>query len=126
METTRLIHTFGGLIANTDRHFGNLALFDRYDGQFCLAPVYDMLPMLFAPQNDVITTRVFEPVDPTAETMTVYRRARELAERYWALISTDIRISRDFQLIAATCAKTLAALPRTGAYAYDEGRPTGG
>jgi HipA-like C-terminal domain len=124
LEMVRLVYTFGGLIANTDRHFGNLAVFDRYDGLFRLAPVYDMLPMLFAPQNDQIMARVFEPDDPTAETMTVYRRARELAEQYWGLLSTDTRVSADFHLIAKTCGNTLAALPRTGAYAYadDEAR----
>ncbi len=39
------------LIGNTDRHFGNVTLFDRYEGPFELAPAYDMLPMLFAPQH---------------------------------------------------------------------------
>lgn len=123
MEMVRLVYTFGGLIANTDRHFGNLAMFDRYDGQFRLAPVYDMLPMLFAPQNNEITARVFKPADPTAENMTAYRHARELAEQYWGLLSTDTRVSADFRVIAATCGNTLAALPRTGAYAYTEDRP---
>jgi hypothetical protein len=118
VEMTRLVYTFGGLIANTDRHFGNLAMFDRYDGQFRLAPVHDMLPMLFAPQNDEIIARVFEPADPTAETMTVYRHARELAEQYWEALATDARLSADFRTIAKTCGNTLAALPRTGAYAY--------
>lgn len=118
LETIRLIYTFGGLIANTDRHFGNLAMFDRYDGQFRLAPVYDMLPMLFAPQNEQIIARIFEPVDPTAETITVYAAARELAERYWELLSSDARVSADFRALAEACGHTLAALPRTGVYAY--------
>jgi hypothetical protein len=120
VEMMRLVYTFGGLIANTDRHFGNLAMFDRYDGQFRLAPVYDMLPMLLAPQNDEIIARVFEPADPTAETMTVYSHARELAEQYWGLLSTDTRVSADFRVIAEICADTLSALPRTGAYAYTD------
>jgi hypothetical protein len=119
LERVRLIHTFGGLIANTDRHFGNIAMFDRYDGRFTLAPVYDMLPMLFAPQSDQIIARVFEPADPSAETMSVYRRARTLAEQFWGRLSADARVSEEFRGIAATCAGTLAALPRTGAYAYD-------
>ncbi len=110
--------TFGGLIANTDQHFGNLGMLNRYDGPFGLAPVYDMLPMQFAPQNDAILARPFVPADPTAETMAVYRRARELAEEYWRLISNDARVSQDFRRIALTCGSTLAALPRTGAYAY--------
>ena len=119
LESVRLIYTFGGLIANTDRHFGNLAMFDRYDGRFSLAPVYDMLPMLFAPQNDQIIARTFEPAEPAAETMSVYRRARALAEQFWGRLLADARVSEEFRGIAATCANTLAALPRTGAYAYD-------
>ncbi len=118
MEMIRLVFTFGGLIANTDRHFGNLGMLDRYDGQFRLAPVYDMLPMLFAPQNDEIVARVFVPADPTADTMAAYRQARELAEEYWSLVSTDSRVSTEFRETAAACGSILAALPRTGAYAY--------
>jgi len=118
MELIRLVFTFGGLIANTDRHFGNLGMLDRYDGQFGLAPVYDMLPMLFAPQNDEIVARVFVPADPTADTMAAYQRARELAEEYWSLISKDTRVSSEFRQIATTCGSSLAALPKTGAYAY--------
>jgi hypothetical protein len=118
LELIRLVFTFGGLIANTDRHFGNLGMLDRYDGQFGLAPVYDMLPMLFAPQNDEIVARAFIPPDPTADTMPVYRRARELAEEYWSLISKDSRVSDGFRRIATVCGSTLAALPKTGAYAY--------
>jgi hypothetical protein len=117
-EMTRLIYTFGGLIANTDRHFGNLSMLDGYDGQFHLAPVYDMLPMLFAPQNDEILARVFEPEDPASQTMTAYRRARELAEQYWQRLSADNRLSTGFQAIAEGCGKAIAALPRTGAYAF--------
>jgi len=77
------------------------------------------LPMLFAPQNDQIIARVFEPADPAAETMSVYRRARALAEQFWGQLSADVRVSEEFRAIAAKCANTLAALPRTGAYAYD-------
>jgi serine/threonine protein kinase HipA of HipAB toxin-antitoxin module len=118
MDLVRLAYTFGGLIANTDRHFGNLAMFDRYDGRFRLAPIYDMLPMLFAPQNDVIVARAFEPADPTAETMSVFSRARALAEQYWGRVSADARVSDEFRAIAAACGDTLAALPRSGAYEY--------
>jgi hypothetical protein len=118
LEVIRLVYAFGGLIANTDRHFGNLALFDHYDGKFQLAPVYDTLPMLFAPQNDQIVPREFVAPDPTAETITAYRHARELAEEYWQLVSNDKRISTNFRKIAKTCGSTVEALPRTGAYAY--------
>ena len=49
-ERIALLEAFAMLIANTDRHFGNVTLFDRYEGPFELAPAYDLLPMLFAPQ----------------------------------------------------------------------------
>lgn len=120
VELVKLVWTFGALIANTDRHFGNLTVFDRYDGQFSLAPVYDMLPMLFAPQHDEIVARVFEPSAPTAETLSVYARARTLAEQYWKRVSGDTRISADFRKIAAACADRLNALPKAGAYAYSD------
>ena len=117
LEQVRLAATFGALIANTDRHFGNLALYDSYDGHFALAPIYDMLPMLFAPEHDQIFARVFVPPDPSSDTLNAFGQARSLAERYWQNLADDARISGEFRAISATCLRTLEALPRTGAYA---------
>lgn len=116
LEQVRLVATFGELIANTDRHFGNLAFIDRYDGEFELAPIYDMLPMLYKPEHDQIVERVFEPPTPTTSTMQSYGRARELSESYWARCARDSRISAEFQAISTACLGALRALPRTGAY----------
>ncbi|MBB6091187.1 hypothetical protein HNQ60_000033 [Povalibacter uvarum] len=116
LEQVRLAATFGELIANTDRHFGNLAFIDRYDGEFALAPIYDMLPMLYKPEHDQIVERVFEPPTPTTSTMQSYGRARELAERYWGRCARDSQISAEFQAISTACLGALRALPRTGAY----------
>ena len=110
--------TFGALIANTDRHLGNLACIDLYDGKFKLAPIYDMLPMLFAPSHDEIVVRVFEPPEPAAATMRVWSKAREVADGYWRRLTQDQRISAEFREICAACLSTLNAQPRTGAYAY--------
>jgi hypothetical protein len=120
LERMQLIATFGGLIANTDCHFGNLAFYDTYDGRFELAPVYDMLPMLFAPEHDQILARVFQPPDPTSDTLRVWARARALAEDYWRLLARDPRIGKEFQIISGACLRTLEALPRTGAFAHGE------
>ena len=117
LETVRLVATFGSLIANTDRHFGNLAMLDRYDGRFRLAPIYDMLPMLYAPQHDELAAREFEPPPPAADSLGVYGRARSLAQTYWSLCARDAGISAEFQRIAAANQRRLEALPRTGAYA---------
>jgi HipA-like C-terminal domain len=121
LEQVRLVFSFGGLIANTDRHFGNLAFFDHYDGHFTLAPIYDMLPMLFAPAHDEIVERVFEPPGITSVTLRAWPKARELAEQYWDALTRDERIGQDFRGIAERCLNTLSALPRTGAYAHASG-----
>lgn len=116
LETIRLTATFGELIANTDRHLGNLAFLDRYDGKFELAPVYDMLPMLYKPEHDQIVERNFQPAIPTTSSMQSYGQARALAEKYWQRCAQDARISADFRSICARCEAALQALPRTGAY----------
>jgi serine/threonine protein kinase HipA of HipAB toxin-antitoxin module len=110
-DRIRLLEAFGQMIANTDRHFGNLALYDQYDGQFALAPVYDMLPMLFAPINDQIVERAFEVPDPTAETLSAWPQARALAEGYWERVSTEARISGEFRLLARQALDALRAAP---------------
>lgn len=118
LERVRLISTFGELIANTDRHFGNLAFYDNYTGHHEIAPVYDMLPMLFAPQHDQVLAQTFNPPGPTSDTLRAWSQARTLAERYWQVLMSDQRISEDFRAISAACLGTLQALPRTGAYTY--------
>ncbi|MEI8299620.1 MAG: type II toxin-antitoxin system HipA family toxin YjjJ [Pseudomonadota bacterium] len=109
VDRIRLLEAFGQLIANTDRHFGNLALFDHYDGRFELAPIYDMLPMLFAPTNDQIVAREFPVPVATAETLSVWPRARELAEGYWEMTSTDDRISEALRAMANRVTDSLRA-----------------
>ncbi len=99
-DEIRLLDAFGALIANNDRHFGNLALFDRYDGHLKLAPVYDMLPMLFAPAIDQIVERTFTMPHPTSDTLSVWPKARELAGAYWEKIHDDTRLSDDFHNIS--------------------------
>jgi hypothetical protein len=74
---------------------------------FELAPVYDMLPMLYAPQNDQIVEQRFEPPDRKAAWLSVWARARTLAEAYWQKLSVEERISADFR---ALCRESLATL----------------
>ena len=115
-DEIRLISSFADLIANTDKHFGNLAFYDNYDGRFRLTPVYDMLPMLFAPVHDQLVARIYTPADPTSDTLNVWGRARAHAEEYWRTLAGEVRISAEFREICAACLQTLESLPRTGAY----------
>ena len=110
-----LLDAFGALTANTDRHFGNITLFDDYQGSFRLAPAYDMLPMLFAPQNDQIVPRQFEAPAPRAAWLSVWSRARSLAETYWHRVVADGRLSEEFRQLCGASLGVLQALPARGA-----------
>jgi HipA-like C-terminal domain len=116
-ERIRFLDAFGALTANSDRHLGNVTLFDRYEGPFELAPVYDMLPMLFSPQNDQIVVRPFEPAPPTAAWLSVWPRARSLAQTYWECLAQETGVSAEFRALSAQCLTILRALPARGALA---------
>lgn len=102
LEKIRLLECFGRLIANSDRHAGNLSFFwSPEEPVASLAPVYDMLPMLFAPtsrgedsgKNFVLPT--FEP-----SLLNALKTALPLALRYWERVIEDSRISEGFRTIA--------------------------
>jgi HipA-like C-terminal domain len=113
-DRIRLLDAFGALTANTDRHFGNVTLFDDYEGPFRLAPVYDMLPMLFSPQSDQIVVRRFEPAPPTSAWLSVWPRARSLAETYWERLVAETRLSAEFRELCVQSLAALRALPSRG------------
>ena len=101
-RTLRLLEAFGELIANTDRHYGNISLL--LDGDdWALAPAYDMLPMLYAPVGGELVPRNFadRPLQPTAATLPEWPQALALARSFWAAASADARISTGFRQIAA-------------------------
>ena len=109
-ERVALLDAFGGLIANTDRHFGNITLFDDREGIFWLAPVYDMLPMLFAPAEGQLVEREFIPEGIRAETLRVWPRARELAIGYWTALTGDARLTVGFRERARGCLAIVSQL----------------
>lgn len=113
-DQVRLLDAFGALVANTDRHFGNITLFDDYEGPFTLAPAYDMLPMLFAPQNEQIVPRVFEPPPPRSAWLPVWPRARALAESYWKRLIDEPKLSDEFRALCLRSLEALRAQPTRG------------
>jgi HipA-like C-terminal domain len=110
-ERIRFLDAFGALIANTDRHFGNVMLFDRYTGPFELAPAYDMLPMLFAPRDGQMVPRQFGPPAPTAAWLSVWPRAHALAQNYWNRLVNESRLSAEFRELSAQCLAALRTSP---------------
>ncbi len=100
--TLRLLEAYGVLIANTDRHYGNISLLLQ-DDDWVLAPAYDMLPMHYAPVGGELVPRNFaeRPLQPTAATLPEWPRALALASSFWAAAAADVRISAGFRQIAA-------------------------
>jgi len=96
-ETIRLVHTFGMLIANSDMHFGNISFFTHADGRLELTPVYDMLPMLYAPVNDQVLEREFVIASLPAQTMASWEPAFRAARRFWERVLAHPRISKGFK-----------------------------
>lgn len=110
----RWLKLFGDLIANSDMHPGNLSFQRLAAGRYTLAPVYDMLPMLYRPVNGELVPRTFAPPLPTAETATVWAGALEAAQRFWQLAGDEERISDGFRVICRenqACLRELQNVP---------------
>ena len=101
-RTLRLLEAYGVLIANTDRHYGNISLLLRGD-DWALSPTYDMLPMLYAPVAGELVARDFaaRPLQPTAATLPEWAQALALARRFWQAVGDDERVSAGFRQLAA-------------------------
>ena len=101
-RTLRLLEAYGQLIANTDRHYGNISLVLKGD-DWALSPTYDMLPMLYAPVGGELVPRDFasRPLQPTAATLGEWGEAQRLAHTFWRAAAADERVSADFRDIAA-------------------------
>ena len=101
-RTLRLLEAYGQLIANTDRHYGNISLLIQ-DDDWVLSPTYDMLPMLYAPVGGELVARDFwaRPPQPTAATLPEWDKAKTLAAAFWQAAADDARVSDGFRAIAA-------------------------
>ncbi|MEY4763071.1 MAG: hypothetical protein RLZZ200_2927 [Pseudomonadota bacterium] len=110
----RLWH-FGRLIGNTDMHDGNLSFRPVSGTRFELAPVYDMLPMAWAPQRGVELPLVrYEPPLPMPAQRDAWQAAASVALRFWDLAAEDRRITPEFRAICSANAVHLRTL-RTAA-----------
>lgn len=67
---------------------------------FALQPLYDMLPMSFAPQRGEIPTVEIRPPVRSADSVRVWESAGRAARDYWARLSEDRAVSESFRGIA--------------------------
>ncbi len=91
---------FGDFIGNTDQHFGNVSFSWNETGIF-LAPLYDILPMWYAPgsQGQIVNEpHRLPPGLPEQEAE--FTRARAMALEFWRRVGDDPRISAEFRRIA--------------------------
>ena len=89
---------FGCLIGNTDMHQGNLSFVPTTMLQ--IAPVYDMLPMLYAPlSSGEVPTPVFTPSPAPPGLQPIWREACEAACLYWQRCAQSPWVSASFATI---------------------------
>jgi hypothetical protein len=106
-----IAQSFGHLIGNTDMHFGNLAFFLDDRLPLRLAPLYDMLPMLWAPRpGEGEPNPDFAPKPPLPRNTEVWLDAAKLAENFWARVVESSLISDAFRPIAVRAGSAVKAL----------------
>jgi hypothetical protein len=106
-----LLDLFGALIGNSDRHPGNLALFWPDPRQLALAPVYDMLPMLYQPSRQgEIVPRAFNPQVLDRLDLRCLNQALPLALAFWDSVLEEGRFSPDFVQLASAHRDAIARL----------------
>ena len=104
LERVSRLWWFGRLIANGDMHEGNLS----FHPGLALAPVYDMLPMQYAPsRSGELATVSFVPPLALPRERTAWTAAAHAAVIFWKTCADDSRISGDFR---ATCARNAEAV----------------
>jgi hypothetical protein len=110
-QLLQLLEAYGLLIANTDRHYGNIS-FLLEDDDWRLSPTYDMLPMFYAPVKGELVERDFasRKLQPTSQTLTVWPQAKQLAEQFWQTVAADARVSDAFKALALANAEVIEKL----------------
>ncbi len=110
----RWLETFGRLIGNTDMHHGNISLFTEGEKVLGLAPVYDMLPMLYAPQQNQLIERSFDPPLPKPSESALWKEAFAAALDFWNRVQADPKISTDFRNRGKENARKILKLSELG------------
>ncbi|MCE9624621.1 MAG: type II toxin-antitoxin system HipA family toxin YjjJ, partial [Deltaproteobacteria bacterium] len=96
LATIRWLEIFGRLIGNTDMHHGNLSFFHDGEKLLGLAPVYDMLPMLYAPQQNQLVLRDFKPSLPKPSESSVWTGAWKAACDFWQEVVNCQQVTDEF------------------------------
>lgn len=100
-KTILWLEVFGKLIGNSDRHHGNISFYCTGEKLEGLAPVYDMLPMMYAPVQNQLIERLFEPEPPKSAETDVWNEALFFASLFWSEVQNHPDISPHFKKLTA-------------------------
>jgi hypothetical protein len=78
-------------------HFGNLSLWTRAERVLDAAPLYDMLPMMYAPSSGHVKEPPFVPAPISPREAGVWNSASLAALDFWRACSSEDRISAEFR-----------------------------
>lgn len=102
--------TFGTWIGNSDMHLGNVSLTPT-DECFELLPIYDMLPMAYAPTRGESPIPRLSPPIITDANRSVWAASASAALVFWERVCDDPSMSRDFRRVGKQqCARIADAL----------------
>jgi hypothetical protein len=115
----QLFDAFAQLIANTDRHHYNIALFPQLGGEgertaasarrYALAPAFDQVPMLYAPTGGgQLPERAFSRAAPAGDTWNVWEDAVVLGTEFWKRAANDARVGERMRAVARANAGIVA------------------
>ncbi len=101
---------YGKLIANSDRHLGNISF--RLDGTQLagVAPTYDMLPMHYRQVQGEVIDRPWRPAMLSPADADIATDAWEAAVGFWSATSEHPEISAGFRAIATENLRQVEAL----------------
>jgi hypothetical protein len=116
-QSLQMAWWFGTLIGNTDMHLGNISLTISPAHEISifpmlLAPLYDMLPMGYAP----LSSGEFPPLNvpkiplPLPEEAEIWRAASRAAIEFWMRVQKDVRITVDFRNLAKVYREKILSL----------------
>lgn len=114
LERARWLSTFGSLIGNNDMHPGNLSFITRGARVLGLAPVYDMLPMQYAPHQGHIIDRALDLPVPKPSDVGRWEDVCAAATDFWARVSRHPQVSEPFRELAQTNEQAVERARRLG------------
>ncbi len=110
-QRIRQLHCFGNLIGNADMHSGNLSF--MCDGQppLSLAPVYDMLPMAYAPLGSGdMNSKPLNFSLPRPEYLEDWKAVLPIAIKFWSEAMSLPNLSESMQTIASENYRLISSL----------------